>query len=69
MSSQSPLQRFQELHVTGKELVWVGVGGVAGLVLGLLIGWVFWPVNWQGGDIRSLGRDAQVEYLGELADA
>lgn len=68
MSSQSPLQRFQELQVTGKELVWVGVGAVAGLVLGLLVGWVFWPVNWQGGDIRSLGRDAQIEYLGDLAD-
>ncbi|MFO7634642.1 MAG: hypothetical protein R6W76_18985 [Caldilinea sp.] len=67
MSSQSTLDRFKEIQITSREFLWVLIGAVAGLVLGLLIGWVWWPVDWQGGDAST--RDAQIEYLGAVADA
>lgn len=69
MSLQATLDRFKEIQVTGKEFRAGVIGLLAGLLLGLLIGWVFWPVEWQGGDVSALSRDAQVDYLGAVADA
>lgn len=69
MSLQATFERFKEIQVTTKEFRAGVVGLFAGLVLGLLIGWVFWPVDWQGGSVDTLSRDAQVDYLGAVADA
>lgn len=69
MSSQSSLDRFKEIQITGKEFFWLLVGAFAGLILGLVIGWVLWPVEWQGGDVGALSQAAQVEYLDTVADA
>lgn len=69
MSLQATLDRFKQIQVTGKEFRAGAIGLFAGLLLGLLIGWVFWPVEWQGGDVSALSRDAQVDYLSTVADA
>lgn len=69
MSLQSTLDRFRDIQIGRRELIWILIGAVAGVVLGLLIGWVFWPVDWQGGDISSLNREAQIAYVSTVADA
>ena len=32
------------------------------------IGWVWWPVEWQGGTLDAVGRTTQVEYVSAVAD-
>lgn len=49
--------------------VFLAVGAVLGLGLGLLIGWVFWPVEWTGATLRDLNRAEKAEYIAAVADA
>jgi hypothetical protein len=44
-------QRMEAMKATRVDRTTVGglaIGGLLGLTLGLLIGWVWWPVEWQG---------------------
>lgn len=47
----------------------LAVGAVFGLILGLLIGWVFWPVEWTGATLRDLYPQEKAEYIAAVADA
>ncbi len=46
-----------------------GIGTFVGLVLGLLIGWVLWPVEWEGATLRDLDSRAKAQYIAAVADA
>jgi hypothetical protein len=88
MSSQSPFDRIRnevtpvidqlsETRVSRHGLVALGAGALLGLVLGLLIGWVWWPVEWDepapaaaapsldAGQAASLA----IPYVSSVADA
>jgi hypothetical protein len=46
------------------------IAGVAGgLIIGLYIGWVLWPVQWQGATLNELFPDAKAHYLSAVAEA
>lgn len=45
------------------------IGAGAGLLLGLLIGWVIWPVEWQGAQLNELYPEAKADYLVAVAEA
>ncbi|MCL4861169.1 MAG: hypothetical protein KJZ93_17255 [Caldilineaceae bacterium] len=47
----------------------LGAGAAIGLVVGLLIGWVFWPVQWQGATLNELYPDAKADYLAAVAES
>ncbi|MCS6825887.1 MAG: hypothetical protein NZ553_04655 [Caldilinea sp.] len=42
---QSRLERFKEMRLTERELTWMLIGAAAGLLLGLLVGWVWQPAE------------------------
>jgi hypothetical protein len=42
---------------------------IIGLVLGLLIGWVWWPVSWTNASIADLSPGQQAAYVGAVAEA
>ena len=69
MSSNSSMPKLSELRISRDEARWLVIGITVGLVLGLLIGWVWWPVDWQGGSISSFSKEDQVSYLSAVADA
>ncbi|MEZ4613900.1 MAG: hypothetical protein R2867_00095 [Caldilineaceae bacterium] len=46
-----------------------GIGAIFGLLLGLFIGWVLWPVEWQGATLRDLDTAGKAEYMAAVADA
>ena len=88
MSSQSPFDRIRnevtpvidqlsETRVSRNGLIALGAGVLLGLVLGLLIGWVWWPVEWDGpapaAALPSLdaGQTASlaIPYVSSVADA
>ncbi|MCE7982685.1 MAG: hypothetical protein DYG89_15990 [Caldilinea sp. CFX5] len=50
-------------------LVLLVIGAIPGLILGLLIGWVFWPVEWTGGSLRDLNTAEKAEYIAAVADS
>lgn len=45
MSIQPRLERFKNIQLTNRELIWMLVGFAAGLLLGLLMSWAWWPVE------------------------
>ncbi|MGL4648673.1 MAG: hypothetical protein ACRC1H_04645, partial [Caldilineaceae bacterium] len=48
---------------------WPGVAALGGLLLGLLIGWVWWPVQWTNASLAELSPTAKATYLSAVADA
>lgn len=45
------------------------LSGVLGLLLGLFIGWVLWPVEWENIRPIHLDPDAKAQYVASVADA
>jgi hypothetical protein len=66
---ESPLAQIKSLRLSQNNLISLGIGGIVGLVLGLLIGWVWWPVEWQGAGLGELNSPARAAYLAAVADA
>ena len=52
-----------------KTSVAIGVGVEAGLLIGLLFGWVVWPVEWTDGTPEVLRADLQRDYLRMTIDS
>jgi hypothetical protein len=50
-------------QVTTPVLIAAGAGVVLGLLLGLVIGWGIWPVQWYDAGIDNLRVDLQEDYL------
>lgn len=55
--------------VDRKVLVWLGLGTVVGLALGLAIGWWWWPVQWVNAYPTDLAPGYQDEYVAMVADS
>lgn len=74
MASQSPLEQLMSARIGRNALIALAAGIVIGLALGLLVGWVWWPVDWQGATATttassSLDPDIKYSYMGAVADA
>ena len=52
-----------------KTSVAIGVGVVAGLLIGLIFGWLVWPVQWTDGTPEVLRADLQRDYLRMTIDS
>ncbi len=52
-----------------KPVVIAVLGGIAGLILGLIIGWGIWPVQWYDAAISDVRRDLQQDYLRMTIDS
>jgi len=52
-----------------RPAVAAGFGVVAGLVLGLIIGWGIWPVQWTDATPEVLRADLQVDYMRMAIDS
>lgn len=48
---------------------WIAVGAIAGLGLGLLVGWVLWPVEYTDTDPNSLRERHQKTWVEMVADS
>jgi len=55
--------------VDRKVLLWVGAGAVIGLLLGLAIGWWWWPVEWVNAHPGDLAPVYQEDYVVMVADS
>jgi hypothetical protein len=51
-----------------KTLVLLIGGGVLGLLLGLLVAWVLWPVQWTNATPSHLRSDFQADYIAWVAE-
>jgi len=77
MAVQSPLEQFKSARIGRNALIALAAGMVIGLALGLLVGWVWWPVDWQGANPAttaptaptSFSPDLRASYMGAVADA
>ena len=45
-----------------------GAGAILGLLLGLAVGWWWWPVEWENSTPANLRPDFQGDYIGWIAD-
>lgn len=52
----------------GSLAQWMAVG-LLGVAIGLFIGWVVWPVNWDRDNASQISPRLQAEYLSAVADA
>jgi hypothetical protein len=52
-----------------KTSVAIGVGVVAGVLIGLIFGWLVWPVQWTDGTPEVLRADLQRDYLRMTIDS
>ena len=57
------MTKLTERRISRDGLTWLLVGLAAGLIFGLLIGWVWWPVDWQGGSINSFSTEDKISYV------
>jgi hypothetical protein len=55
--------------VDRKTLLWLGLGALIGLALGLAIGWWWWPVQWVNAYPTDLAPGYQDEYVAMVADS
>lgn len=55
------------MEIVQKRPVLITLGALAGLLLGLLIGWVIWPVQYTGAGPQHLHERDQQNYLSALA--
>ncbi len=69
MSSNSPMTKFTQQRISRDGVILLSIGVVVGLALGLLIGWVWWPVDWQGGSIGTASNQERISYASAVADA
>jgi hypothetical protein len=56
-------------HSLLRVVLWIGVGLVAGLSLGLVVGWVVWPLEVSEADPSVLEDDYQYDYTVMIAGA
>jgi hypothetical protein len=52
-----------------KTSVAIGIGAAAGLIIGLIFGWLVWPVQWTDGNPEVLRADLQRDYLRMTIDS
>jgi hypothetical protein len=52
-----------------RTVTWLGLGLLAGIVLGLLLGWVAWPVQFSDADPSIMERGYQLDYTVMIAGA
>jgi hypothetical protein len=63
------MSAFSELLQRLPRWFWPAAAALGGLVLGLLIGWVWWPVQWTNATLAELSPAAKATYLSAVADA
>ncbi|MCC6458190.1 MAG: hypothetical protein IT328_24770 [Caldilineaceae bacterium] len=54
---------------TPASLLYAGIGGVLGLLLGLIFAWVIWPVQWTDAWPADLSQEARAQYLAAVAES
>ncbi len=56
-------------QITPVSLVILGIGAVLGLIVGLILGWGLFPVQWTNAWPGDLSSEARAQYLAAVADA
>ncbi len=67
-SFQSSLDSMRQ-RSGGSSWLSLLVATALGLLLGLFIGWIVWPVEWQGALVSDLAPETRAEYISAVADS
>lgn len=49
--------------------IYAGIGALAGLLIGLFIAWILWPVQWTNAWPADLSQEARAQYLAAVSEA